>query len=71
MSAMQVVVLDSANNNDHRECFYQHVISSMIQKKIKNHATTESCQRLELQKEKFEWTKPDGSKVIDGPTLAW
>eukprot|EP00957_Ditylum_brightwellii_P151139 11508079-Ditylum_brightwellii.AAC.1 len=44
--AMQVVVLDPANDTDHRKCFYQ-------------------------RKEKFEWMKPDGSKVIDGPTLAW
>eukprot|EP00957_Ditylum_brightwellii_P166032 12641481-Ditylum_brightwellii.AAC.1 len=71
MSAMQVVVLDPANDTDHRKCFYQRMISSMIQKKIKNHVMTESWQRLELHKEKFEWKKLDGSKVIDGPTLAW
>eukprot|EP00957_Ditylum_brightwellii_P109505 8351440-Ditylum_brightwellii.AAC.1 len=46
------------------------MVSSIIQKKIKNHTTTESWRRLELQKEKFEWTKADSSKVIDRPTLA-
>eukprot|EP00957_Ditylum_brightwellii_P150539 11462977-Ditylum_brightwellii.AAC.2 len=68
---MQVAVLDPANNTDHRKCFYQQVISSMIQKKIKNHTMLESWQTLELQREKFEGTKTDNSKVIDGPTLAW
>eukprot|EP00957_Ditylum_brightwellii_P164944 12558548-Ditylum_brightwellii.AAC.1 len=67
--AMNVAVLDLANNADHRKCFYQHVVSSMIQKKINNHTTTESWRRLELQKEKFEWTKADDSKVVNGPTL--
>eukprot|EP00957_Ditylum_brightwellii_P198302 15110885-Ditylum_brightwellii.AAC.1 len=50
--AMQMVVLDLANDTDHRKCF------------------TKSWQRLKLQKEKFEWTKADSSKVIGGPTLA-
>eukprot|EP00957_Ditylum_brightwellii_P017402 1310917-Ditylum_brightwellii.AAC.1 len=65
MLTMQAVVLDPTNDTDHRKCFYQLVISSMIQKKIKNHAAAKSWQRLELQKEKFEWTKSDSSKVID------
>eukprot|EP00957_Ditylum_brightwellii_P118533 9039748-Ditylum_brightwellii.AAC.2 len=54
MMTMQVAVLDPANNTDHRKCFYQELICIMIQKKIKNHATIKSWQRLELQREKFE-----------------
>eukprot|EP00957_Ditylum_brightwellii_P067709 5139749-Ditylum_brightwellii.AAC.1 len=49
-TAMQVAILDPANNTDHRKCF---------------------TSKLELQREKFEWAKTDGSKVIDSPTLAW
>eukprot|EP00957_Ditylum_brightwellii_P101757 7755029-Ditylum_brightwellii.AAC.1 len=47
-SAMNVAVLDPANNADHRKCFYQRMVFSMIQKKIKNHTMTESWRRLEL-----------------------
>eukprot|EP00957_Ditylum_brightwellii_P048814 3703719-Ditylum_brightwellii.AAC.1 len=40
--AMNVVVLDLAKNANHRKCFYQRVVSSMIQKKIKSHTMMES-----------------------------
>eukprot|EP00957_Ditylum_brightwellii_P090037 6857183-Ditylum_brightwellii.AAC.1 len=37
----------------------------------RDHVSTNSWQRLMLKKEQFTWTKGDGSKVYDRPSLIW
>eukprot|EP00957_Ditylum_brightwellii_P094473 7193703-Ditylum_brightwellii.AAC.1 len=71
LDAMDIADTMPSTDNAHIRIFYKRVRSNMMATAIKNNLTSESWHCLMLKKEEFTWTKLDGTKVFDGPTLIW